>query len=114
MINVAHKVITLSGSAEQLPVASWGGRVRWISLQPGAANGNPIYIGSGSTVASTDYGVRLPAATGGEPPAPYIIGEFEDGSLLAEDIWVLGTSTQKLHVLVAVYHTAPISSTSTW
>lgn len=114
MINIAHKVITLSGAAEQLPTGSWGGPIRFVSLQPGAGNANPVYIGGSSTLTSADYGVRLPAAAAGEPPAPYIVGEFKDGMVWERDIWVLGTASQKLHVLVVTFNTAPISSTATW
>lgn len=94
-----HFVVVLAGTAEALPT---GGKVRWISLQPGAANANPVFVG-GQTVSSTSYGTRLPVASGGVPPPPHIIAEFADGSVSLEELFVIGTAAEKLHVHVLVY-----------
>jgi hypothetical protein len=89
-----HYTMTLSGSAETLPAL---GKVRWMSLQPGGANANPVYLG-GPGVSSTDYGTCLPAASGGIPPPPHVIGEFYDGAIAVADFYVIGTASQKLHI----------------
>ena len=94
-----HRVLTLAGSAE--PLSSLG-KVRWLSLQPGGANSNPVFIG-GPGVSSTDYGTRLPAASGGVPPPPHVIAEFYDGALSAQDIYVYGTAAEKLHIHVITF-----------
>jgi hypothetical protein len=99
-----HYVVTLSGSAEALtpPGRLGDARIRWVSLQPGAANSNPVYVG-GPAVSATVYGTRLPAASGGIPPAPHVIAEFEDGAVQMADFYVIGTAAEKLHVHVLVY-----------
>jgi hypothetical protein len=89
-----HLVLTLSGSAQALTLPQ---KVRWVSLQPGAANANPVYIG-GEGVSSTDYGTRIPVSSGSVPPPPHVIAEFSDGTTQLSDIYVLGTNTEKLHV----------------
>lgn len=100
-VKLYQTVVTLTGGVpEQLPSSPSGG-LRWVSFQPGAANANPIFMG-GSSVSSTTYGVRLPSADGGVPPAPYIIGEFNDGSIALSDFYVFGTAGEKLHILYLV------------
>jgi hypothetical protein len=97
-----HYTVTLSGSVQVLPTASGGGKVRWLSLQPDGANANPVFLG-GPGLTTSDYGTRLPAASGGVPPAPHVIAEFSDGSMAVQDFYVLGTSTEKLHVHVLIF-----------
>lgn len=71
-----------------------------ISLQAGAANGNPVLIG-GPGVTTTDYGVRIPAAVAGVPAAPYIPSDFfRPGRNKLSDIFCIGTANEKLHMLV--------------
>jgi hypothetical protein len=71
-----------------------------ISMQAGAANANPVFIG-GPGVSTTDYGVRIPAATGGVPDAPYIPSDFfRPGRNKLSDIFCIGTAGQKLHLFV--------------
>lgn len=95
-----HVVVTLAGTAEALPGGL--GRLRWLSLQPGAANANPVFVG-GDNVTTVSYGTRLPPAAAGVPPAPHVIAEFEDGSMAPEEIFVIGTASEKLHVHMLVY-----------
>lgn len=102
LVRSFHAVMTLSGSAEALSVGGTSGRVRWCALQPGTANANPVFIG-GSTVSSTDYGTRLPPASGGVPPPPHVIGEFDDGTVNLADIYVIGNAGEKLHIHALVY-----------
>lgn len=101
-------VFTLNGSAQRLGVSSppssgeFGTdlRLREISLQPRGTNSNPVYVGTGSDVTSSNYAVRLPAPSGAIPPAPFILGEFEDGSVTLGDFWVIGTADEHLHILI--------------
>jgi hypothetical protein len=71
----------------------------WISLQPGAANSNPIYVGD-STVSATDYGVQLRAPAQGLPPDPFVIAPGGPAGLLRpSNCYVLGTAEEVLHIL---------------
>lgn len=100
---VFHKVLTLSGAAQQLAAALDlpGVRVRSISLQAGAANANPVFLG-GPEVSATVYGVRLPTPVTNIPAAPYMLEDADESTTL-ENWYVIGTSTEKLHVLVVAY-----------
>lgn len=96
--------LTLTGSAQQLSsVLSDAARdnIPWQSLhiQPDAANANPVYVGTTSSVSSSSHGVRLPAASGGVPPAPYIFEAVGQQQLRLSAIYVIGTNTEKLHIL---------------
>lgn len=93
-------VVELTGAAQQLTGA---GLVRSLALQPRGTNTNPVYLGSSSAVTSTNYGVRLPAPSGGIPPAPYIPPEFTDGTVALTDFWVIGTAGEFLHLHVLPY-----------
>lgn len=100
-MRLRYLVLTLTGSAQQVSTSNVA--VRSVSLQPGAANAAPVYVGD-STVTAAAYGVRLPAAAAGEPPAPFTIegiGDKEYSSIEGmplSAVWVIGTNTEKLHV----------------
>ena len=97
-------VVTLAGTAEQLSSGLPNGlKLRAWSMQPGVLNANPIFLGGDNTVNATAYGVRLPKATAGEPPAPYMEEGFDDGTVAVEDVWVFGTSGEKLHLYLTVH-----------
>lgn len=100
---VSHKVVTLDGTAQQLALAidMPGVRIRSISMQPGAANAAAVFVG-GPGVTASDYGVRLPASAAGVPAAPYVV-EDSDESTRMDDWYVIGTDTEKLHLLVVAY-----------
>ncbi len=103
-----HKVLTLSGAAQDLLDAFGlnspiGGAddvaCSFISLQPGSANANPVEVG-GPAVSLTDYGARLPAANAGIPPSPYVIEPGGSaGVVRLSSVWVIGTVGEKLHIL---------------
>jgi hypothetical protein len=99
-------VVTLSGSAERLSTAlsltSPTPGLRHISLQPGAAGTNPIYVGD-ANVSASNYAVRLAAPSGSVPPAPYIIEGYESGPIRLSDFYVIGTATEVLHIGVVEY-----------
>jgi len=101
---VKDYTLTLNGSAQQLStVLSNAARddIPWqqLHIQPDAANANPVYVGTASTVSSSSHGVRLPAASGGVPPAPYIFEAVGQGQLRLSALYVLGTNAEKLHIL---------------
>jgi hypothetical protein len=37
------------------------------------------------------------------PPAPHIIAEFDDGQVYAQEIFVIGTNNEKLHLHALIY-----------
>lgn len=98
-----HCVLTLTGSAQALSTATGAPAesIRTVTIQPGTANANPVFIGK-STVSTTDYGARLPAAVSNEPPAPIMIGDTQGqlGHFKMSDVYVRGTNTEKVHLLV--------------
>lgn len=99
---VQHVVVTLTGAAQALPAFTGAASVRWLSLQPGTANGSPVFVG-GAAVSNTSYGTRLPASVASEPCAPFIVGEFEDGTLDPTKMYVYGANNEKLHLTALVY-----------
>ncbi len=98
---IAHHVLTLDGNAQALSTVTGAlpAGVRTVSLQPNGGNGNPVYVG-GAGVSSTVYGVRLEAGATGVPPAPFVLGEFQTGWVKLDELYVIGTTTEKLHILV--------------
>lgn len=68
-----------------------------IILQPRGSNANAIYVGGSALTGATDCAFRLEAATGGVPPAPFVI-ELADRRLRLGDIYVIGTNTEGLNV----------------
>lgn len=100
---VSHKVLTLSGSAQQLAseLGMEGVRIRSLSLQAGAANAAPVFVG-GPGVSASVYGVRIPTPVESVPAAPYMI-EDADESTEMKDWYVIGTDGQTLHVLIIAY-----------
>lgn len=100
---VSHKVLTLNGSAQQLSaeLGLAGVRVKMLSLQAGAANAAPFYIG-GPLVSASVYGVRVPIPVTNIPAAPFMI-EDDDESTSMDDWWVIGTNTEVVHCLIIAY-----------
>lgn len=93
--------ITLTGSAQSLGAGltpQTDVPCRSIHLQPDGANANGISIGT-ATVSLTDYGVRLPASSGGVASPPYIFEFSGEGPLKLSHFYVFGQSGEKLHVL---------------
>lgn len=105
-----HFVLTLDGNVQSLlsliANAIAGGptdiAMITLTLQPGGANANPIFVGSAADITSSDYGYRLEAAAAGVPPAPFVL-EFTRGVMRLSQIYVKGTATETLHVSVVAY-----------
>lgn len=106
----AHYVLILTGAVQPLssvfPALSGGLKsgaydypCTFLTLQPGGANGNPIYLGADANVSSTVYGFRLEAATGGVPPAPFVFNP-PVGNVKLSDLYVLGANGEKLHLFL--------------
>lgn len=104
-----HYVLALDGTAQQISSVLASGpnkRRSTVWMQPRVSNLNPVFLGTDNTITSTNYGVRLPAPSAGDPPPPFNPGEF-DGSpekyrspIRMSDFWVKGTAGEFLHLLV--------------
>ena len=101
--------LTLSGSAQRLSAVLPNLEdvndkfLQTLSLQPAGANANPVYVGA-SAVSATEYGVRLEAGTAGVPPAPWLASDaFKATGLKLSDVYVIGTNTQVLHILIVTH-----------
>lgn len=102
-----HKVLTLNGSAQALLEGFGAGeppggandlQCGFISVQAGTANANPFFIG-GPEVSDSDYGVRIPAPTDGEPVAPFVISGGPSVGVRLSRCHVFGTDGEKIHIL---------------
>lgn len=98
-----HFVLTMSGSAQPITTNKLLSGT-YVSVQQDPANTHVTYIGgynSGGTqvVSSSDYGIVLPAPSGGVAPAPYPLDPWNKlSAILLNDIWVLGTAGEKLAI----------------
>ena len=98
-------LVTFTGARQQLTLsAARGTPLRMLHFQPSKANVNAMFYG-GSTL-DADTGIELPAPAG-VVLAPFLAGEFNDGSILLEDWYVLGTASQTLRVFVLA-HPGPL------
>lgn len=96
-------VLTLTGSIQNLGTLLGGRKtVRAVTLQAGVANSNPIYVTTDPTItlSSTDYDIRIPVPVSSIPAAPLMLGDQVVDTLDTAQIRILGTNTEKVHVLV--------------
>lgn len=112
---VRHFVLTLTtGTPKRLSDvlgAAEDSQMAGLWLQPRSTNAGAVYIGTDNTITSTSYGVRIPAASAGEPPAPFSLGDFSRGGtghgskspIKLSELWALGTSGDFLHILALYY-----------
>ena len=95
-------VLTLNGSIQQLSTLLAATvqdvPVYCIDLQCDAANANAVYVGASDVDANK--GIRLPVPVSSVPEAPYRIGSFDEANVYMADVFVIGTNSQKLRVLV--------------
>jgi hypothetical protein len=104
---VKHYVVTLDGNVQRLstalninqPHGAADMPAKVLTMQPGGANANPVFVGSRDDITSSDYGFRLEAANAGVPPAPFVL-DLNTNSLRLSDLYVKGTSTEKLFLSV--------------
>ena len=97
-------VLTLNGTAQQLSsVLAADNQLnrrpfRQIAFSARAANSNPIFIGGPDTVSATDYGFRVNTPVMSVPDAPIIWGAYDSGPIKLEEIFVIGTDAEILHI----------------
>lgn len=103
---VRHYTVTLTGSAQNLATvliaagtlsAAEDGPYQQLILYADDGNGNIVAVGGDSGVTTSDYGVALDAEESLD------FGSFLSAVPRLRDIWVIGTNTQKIHVLVVVH-----------
>jgi len=92
--------MTLDGTVQKLSVGQTpAGIVRHLQIQADSANANLVrYGGATDTLSATEYGGRIEIPVTSIPAAPTII-ESSIGILSLADFQVLGTNTEKIHVL---------------
>lgn len=100
---VTSFVLTLTGGADQVVLPGVDVRVplREIAFQADAANTAECYVGGPTVAAAT--GMQIPKPVTNIPVAPFVLGEFDDGSINAGDFYLFGTLNDKVHVLVLAY-----------
>ena len=111
---VKHYTLTLSGAAQRLsqvyssgannaqPSAAQDLPYRQVILQADPANAAVVYLGGDSGVSSTNHGASLDP-TQATAQDRVSLGPFETGPVKLSDLWVLGTASQRLMVLVVPY-----------
>ena len=109
-----HYNLTLDGTIQRLSSVlantEVGGpddeALRVFMLQMQGDSANPLFVGGAPkvgtviTLTSTDHGFRLESGNAGVPSAPFLLGEFEAGTIRLSDFYVLGTDTEVLHITV--------------
>ena len=98
----AHYVLTLDGSAQRLS-GVLGADVQEIPigqliLQADGGNAAVVGVGFSDAVTTSSCAATIPAAVAGVPAAPLLLGPFKPSQLFLSQIWVVGTSTQKLRI----------------
>jgi len=97
-------VVTFTGAAQSLASILGTGvldaSAYAVDIQADSANAAVFYVG-GADVAATN-GMRIPIPVSSVPSPPYRIGDFNAKGLKLADIYVLGTTNQKAHVLAFV------------
>lgn len=104
-MSVRQYVLTLDGTSQRLlepltdptVISDENVALRVISLQAGPSNANPVFIGDVNVTAAL-WAWRLPAASGGDSPAPLILGEFESGPIKLSNFYARGTNGETLHI----------------
>ncbi len=98
----AHYVLTLDGTAQPLSAVLANGiqesPIGQLILQADGGNGAVIGVGFSNAVTTASCAATIPAASGGVPAAPLLLGPFKPSQLFLSQIWVIGTSTQKLRI----------------
>ena len=104
-------LITLTGSAQKLSTATGicdfvgvtsNGALGNLScseihIQPEGANANVVYFGD-SHITTSLFAFRMPAGDTGDPPPPMVIGPYSRSPIKLDDMYVLGTAAQKVHL----------------
>jgi hypothetical protein len=96
--------LTLDTTIQQLAIPNVDIAVplREVAIQPGHGNTGLVYVG-GPLVAAGN-GIELPIPVSSVPSAPFVLGEFDDGSINLGDFYVVGTvNGDTVHVLVLAY-----------
>lgn len=100
---IYHATLDLDGTAQSLASAFDGnlGTIKFLAMQADGSNTGIIYIGGSQSTAptSSSYGFRIEIPTTSIPAAPSIF-EFPTGSISLADFNVLGTDSDKLHLLI--------------
>lgn len=105
-------LVTLTGAAQSLSTATGtvgfsgkttlqGVSVREITLQPDSTNSNVVKVGD-SNISSTLFSLQLPIPVATIPPPPYTMGPYGGNAVGLDEIYVLGTLNELLHVGILI------------
>ena len=92
-----HYTATMTGAALRLSTLMSEPHLplRQIIFTNDASAAAVVCIGHAG-VSTADYGIRLPAGT--TTPTNVSLGPFESGAVNVEDIYLIGTNNEKVHV----------------
>lgn len=99
-----HYTVTLTGSAQNLETdlpAGTPDRCRTLILQVDPSNSGLVYVG-GSGLTDSNFAFSLPIPVGGKAAPPFMLGDYETTVLRLDDIYVLGSASDKLYVSAVV------------
>ena len=97
---VSHFLVTLTGSAQALGASIDAGVVKGLAIQADPGNSHVVYVGGANVaVSSTNYGILIPIPVTSIPAAPTLL-QFDSGFFSLNQIYVIGTNTEKLRILV--------------
>ena len=106
---VRHYNLTLTGVAQRLssvltdtnPGGANDEAIRELHLSADPGNAAAVYVGAASTVSSASHGFSLDPTQASQLPVK--LGPYDAGAVKLSELWVLGTNTEKLHLLLIPY-----------
>jgi hypothetical protein len=101
-MTLKNYTLTFSGSAQSLSTLLAATvedvEVYAIDIQADTGNANVCYVGAADVAAGT--GIRIPVPVTTVPEPPYRIGDFGTPKIRMANVYMLGTASQKAHILV--------------
>lgn len=105
---IRHGVVTVTAAAQSLATAlglgnSENANVKYLSVQPFAANTGRLFFG-GPAVSATVFGFAMEIPVSSIPSAPYIVTDAQESAgIKVGDLHVIGTANDKIAVMWVPY-----------